>query len=108
MRRESERGNGGGEDARGFRERLKRLTPLWWHRCHRSGSNGVMAITLRLTDQQDALLTRLAAEDGISKQEATVRAIESEAERRLQGALVEELSEKARDRWADVLRRLGE
>ena len=40
--------------------------------------------------------------------DATVRAIESEAERRLQGALVEELSEKARDRWADVLRRLGE
>lgn len=76
------------------------LTPGWWQ--------GGMAITLRLTNQQDALLTRLAQEDGISKQEATVRAIESEAERRLQGAPVEELSDKDRDRWADVLRRLGE
>lgn len=63
---------------------------------------------MRLTERQDALLARLAAEDGISKQEATVRAIESAAERRLQGALVEELSDKAIDRWGDVLRRLGE
>ena len=41
-----------------------------------------MAMTLRLTPEQDAMLTKLAAEQKISKQEAVVAAIEREARRR--------------------------
>ena len=40
-----------------------------------------MAMTLRLTDDQDAALQALADAQHISKQEAAVRAIEAQAER---------------------------
>jgi hypothetical protein len=40
-----------------------------------------MAMTLRLTDEQDAALTALAAAQGISKNEAAVRAITDSARR---------------------------
>ena len=45
-----------------------------------------MAMTLRLTQQQDATLTRLAQDQGISKQEAVTRAIDEFLERRLHKA----------------------
>ena len=40
-----------------------------------------MAMTLRLTDEQDEMLTALAEAGGISKQEAAVRAITEQAAR---------------------------
>ena len=40
-----------------------------------------MAMTLRLTDEQDAALTALAAAQGISKNDAAVRAIADSARR---------------------------
>ncbi|MBE7189945.1 hypothetical protein [Jatrophihabitans endophyticus] len=43
-----------------------------------------MAMTLRLTDEQDRALTALAEAQKISKQEAAVRAIEDAASRRTQ------------------------
>jgi len=66
-----------------------------------------MAMTLRLTDEDERALAALAATQGISKQEATVRAIRDAAARGLHEAKVSELSAQARERYADVLDRLG-
>lgn len=48
-----------------------------------------MAMTLRLTPEQDATLAQIAAVDGVSKHEAAVRAIEDAASRRQQRTLVD-------------------
>ena len=64
-------------------------------------------MTLRLTDEDERALAALAAAQGISKQEATVRAIRDAAARGLHEAKVSELSAQARERYADVLDRLG-
>jgi uncharacterized protein (DUF1778 family) len=71
----------------------------WYHAC--------MAMTLRLTEEQEQALALLAAADNISKQEATVRAIMETAARRVRSARVKELSAAARERYTDVLDRLG-
>ncbi|WP_286689527.1 MULTISPECIES: CopG family transcriptional regulator [unclassified Aeromicrobium] len=67
-----------------------------------------MAMTLRLTDEQDAALTRLANAQGISKNEAATRAIqrqldESEQERDFVAALDDTIA-----RYPSTIRRLGE
>ncbi|RIJ70193.1 CopG family transcriptional regulator [Nakamurella silvestris] len=67
-----------------------------------------MAMTLRLTEDQERALAGLAAADGVSKQEATVRAIMEAATRRGHRSRVQELSASARKRYADVLDRLGQ
>ncbi|HEY6743117.1 MAG TPA: CopG family transcriptional regulator [Lapillicoccus sp.] len=64
-------------------------------------------MTLRLTDDDERALTELAAADGVSKQEATVRAIREAAARRGHQSKVAELSADARVRYADLLDRLG-
>jgi predicted transcriptional regulator len=84
------------------------MTPLMVARpvipvCYHSG----MAMTLRLTDEDEQALTLLAEAQGISKQEATVRAIRDAAARRVHEDRVRELSAQARDRYAEVLERLG-
>lgn len=66
-----------------------------------------MAMTLRLTDEDEQALALLAKSQGISKQEATVRAIRDAAARRGHEDRVSELSAQARTRYADVLERLG-
>jgi len=66
-----------------------------------------MAMTLRLTDEDEQALALLAEAQGISKQEATVRAIRDAAARRVHEDRVSELSVAARARYADVLQRLG-
>ena len=66
-----------------------------------------MAATLRLTDEDEQGLALLAEAQGISKQEATVRAIRDAAARSLHEDQVRALSEQARTRYADVLDRLG-
>ncbi len=75
------------------------LIPVWYH--HR------MAMTLRLTDEDEHVLALLAEAQGISKQEATVRAIRDAAARRVHEDRVSQLSAAARARYADVLERLG-
>ncbi len=67
-----------------------------------------MAMTLRLTDEQERALTLLAEADGVSKQEATVRAIVETAARRVHEVKVRDLSSAARRRYADLLDRLGQ
>ena len=66
-----------------------------------------MAMTLRLTPEDERALTLLAEAEGVSKQEATVRAIHEAAARRLRRDEVASLSAAARDRYADLLERLG-
>lgn len=67
-----------------------------------------MAMTLRLDAEQDCVLSELAASQGLSKQEAAVRAIIETAERHLHRSRVAELAEAAAIRYEDVLDRLGE
>jgi uncharacterized protein (DUF1778 family) len=67
-----------------------------------------MAMTLRLTDDQERALALLADADGVSKQEATVRAIMDAASRRVRGDRVAELSAAGRERYAALLDRLAE
>ena len=50
----------------------------------------------------------LAQADGVSKQEATVRAIHEAASRRARGDKMAGLSALARHRYADLLDRLGQ
>lgn len=67
-----------------------------------------MAMTLRLTPDDEHALALLAEADGVSKQEATVRAIHEAASRRLRQDKVRTLSAGARERYADLLDRLGQ
>lgn len=66
-----------------------------------------MAMTLRLTEEQERALALLAEVDGVSKHEATVRAITEAAARRVRDARVRELSREGRDRYAALLERLA-
>lgn len=64
-----------------------------------------MAMTLRLPEDDKRVLAHLAAEDGISRQEATIRAIHEVAERRGHEHPVTDASRRARARYVDVLQR---
>lgn len=74
--------------------------PGWYHL--------FMAMTLRLTPDDEHALALLAEADGVSKQEATVRAIHEAASRRLRQDKIRTLSAGARERYADLLDRLGQ
>jgi hypothetical protein len=67
-----------------------------------------MAMTLRLTPDDEHALAMLAEADGVSKQVAAVRAIREAASRRLREDKIRTLSAGARDRYAELLDRLGE
>ena len=67
-----------------------------------------MAMTLRLEPEDEQALALLAAAEGVSKQDATVRAIREAAARRVREDKVRRLSAAARDRYADLLDRLGQ
>ncbi|MFZ1411085.1 MAG: toxin-antitoxin system HicB family antitoxin [Micropruina sp.] len=67
-----------------------------------------MAMTLRLEPEDERALALLAAAQGVSKQEATVRAIREAAARRVHEDKVHTLSANARARYADLLDRLGQ
>ena len=64
-------------------------------------------MTLRLTEDDELALAALAEADGISRQEAAIRAIHEVAARRVHERQVTEASARARARYADVLDRLG-
>ncbi|CAB4891312.1 MAG: ribbon-helix-helix protein, CopG family [Actinobacteria bacterium] len=66
-----------------------------------------MAMTLRLTQQQDATLTRLAQDQGISKQEAVTRAIDEFLERRLHKADVKKAIAEVLKEHGDLLDELS-
>ncbi len=66
-----------------------------------------MAMTLRLSPEDERLLSALAEAEGVSRHEATLRAIREAASRRAHETEVAELSARARERYRDVLDRLG-
>jgi predicted transcriptional regulator len=67
-----------------------------------------MAMTLRLTEEQERALALLAEADGISKHEAAVRAIADAAARRVHDDRVRALSRDGRARYASLLDRLAQ
>ena len=67
-----------------------------------------MAMTLRLEPEDEETLALLAKAQGVSKQEATVRAIREAAARHVREDKVRRLSAAARERYADLLERLGQ
>lgn len=67
-----------------------------------------MAMTLRLTPEQDAMLTKLAADQKISKQEAAAVAIERDAGRSANAGEVREWADHALKRYAGLLDRLAQ
>ena len=64
-------------------------------------------MTLRLTADDERLLAVLAEAEGVSRHEATLRAIREAAARHGHEAKVADLSARVRERFADVLDRLG-
>ena len=64
-------------------------------------------MTLRLTPEEEQILAELAASEGVSRQEATIRAIHEAAARRGHERKVSTASAEARLRYADLLDRLG-
>lgn len=66
-----------------------------------------MAMTLRLNADDERALAALAEAEGVSKQEATVRAIREAAAHRGHEDRVRQLSATGRERYADLLERLG-
>ena len=63
-------------------------------------------MTLRLSKEDERLLALLAQEDGVSRQEA-IRAIHEVAARRGHEQRVADASARIRNRYAEVLERLG-
>lgn len=65
-------------------------------------------MTLRLDDEQDAELTALAVSQGVSKNEAALRAIRAAADRERRAALLDTAITDTASRYATTLERLGE
>jgi uncharacterized protein (DUF1778 family) len=68
----------------------------------------IVAMTLRLTEEQERALAMLAAVEGVSKHEAAVRAIIDAASRRVRDDRVSALSREGRVRYAALLDRLAQ
>jgi predicted transcriptional regulator len=67
-----------------------------------------MAMTLRLTDEQEKNLQALADAQGLSKQEAVVRAIEEQAERITVVGEIRDWADFALERYGSLLDRLAQ
>ena len=68
----------------------------------------VMAMTLRLTDEEQAALRRRAAAEGISMQDAARRAVREYVARGVHRDRVAAAAHRVQDAHGDALRRLGE
>ena len=67
-----------------------------------------MAMTLRLDDDETALLKAMAEREGISQHEVARRAIRERAERTSLHASVQESGKRAVTRYANLLDRLAQ
>lgn len=67
-----------------------------------------MAMTLRLTEEQDRTLTELAAAQGVSKAEAALRAIMDAGERDQRARRIDDALEDVLQRYPKTIQRLGE
>lgn len=75
------------------------MVPLWYH--------VVMAMNLRLDDEDSALLRALADAEHVSMHEAALRAIRRSAREVAHTERVREATAEMLDRWGAVLDRLG-
>jgi len=75
------------------------VIPKWYHT--------FMAMTLRLTAEQEAQLAALAESKNMSKQQAAALAIEEAHDRNVHDKKVDQAIDYALTRYADVLERLG-
>jgi hypothetical protein len=75
-----------------------KVVPRWYH--------FTMAMNLRLSPEQSEALKKAAAEDGISKEEAALRAIELYSSRR-KSTLLESIK-KIKTEDSELLKRLAE
>jgi uncharacterized protein (DUF1778 family) len=75
------------------------VVPLWYY--------AVMAMNLRLDDEDSALLKALAEAEHVSLHEAALRAIRRSARELAHTDRVREATAEMLDRWGDVLDRLG-
>jgi uncharacterized protein (DUF1778 family) len=71
----------------------------WYH--------GLMAMNLRLNEEDRALLMALADAEHVSMHEAVLRAIRRSAQEVAHTTRVSEATAEMMDRWGDVLDRLG-
>lgn len=67
-----------------------------------------MAMNLRLTEEQDRALAVLAEAEGVSKNEAVVRAILDRAARMTRNEQVRDLARETIAEYDELLERLGE
>ena len=67
-----------------------------------------MAVTLRLTDEQTAALRARAEREGRSMQQVAVAALDDYLMRAEDDELTDRLAVRGGERFADLLRRLGE
>jgi len=67
-----------------------------------------MAMTLRLDDEEDDVLGRLAQIEGRSKHEIMRRALHEYAENHSRAELLDRVLDSELPRYAEALRRLGE
>ncbi|MEV0821333.1 CopG family transcriptional regulator [Nonomuraea rubra] len=67
-----------------------------------------MAMTLRLSDEQTEALRKRAEAEGRSMQQIALRAIDDYLQRVSDDELTDALAQKGAQRFADLLRRLGE
>lgn len=75
------------------------MVPKWYH--------PVMAMNLRLDEEDSSLLKALAEAEGVSQHEAVLRAIRRSARELAHTARVHEATAEMQARWGDVLDRLG-
>lgn len=77
-----------------------RVVSIWYHR--------IMAMTLRLTEDEHTALQERAAAEGISMQEAARRAVRDYVLRGKHRERVSAAARRVMDAHADALKRLGE
>ncbi|GMA40166.1 CopG family transcriptional regulator [Mobilicoccus caccae] len=65
-------------------------------------------MTLRLDPEQDAKLTELAAAQGISKQQAVLRLIDTAASRATREERLRAIAQRVKDRDGELLDRLAQ
>ena len=81
------------------------MVPFWYRMSSTFGID--MAMNLRLTDAQDEALAALAEVEGVSKNEAAVRAILDRAARLTRNDRVRELARETIAEYDVLLQRLG-
>jgi uncharacterized protein (DUF1778 family) len=75
------------------------MVPVWYH--------NLVAMNLRLDEEDSALLRALAEAEHVSLHEAALRAIRRSAREVAHTERVREATAEMMDRWGEVLDRLG-